>query len=269
MSIKCLNNDPIDFCEESHTYHHQVTGKQYISVSKFIELFSEKFNREGISYAVAKKAGVSQEEVLSDWDKKRDDSIDHGNRIHNALEKYERSTVIDADNNDLAPMIKSVTSLYTGYYRIYQEQRLRNDEYLICGTADKLMQCTSSSKSVISLADYKTNQRKGIQYKSDYNKYLLGPLSHLQDCNFVKYSLQLSIYAYMASSLTGLKIQDLHILYIPADNYMNYQKIPVSYMKSDVINMLDWYKSNVLNKEIKPTFELEPSFGDENFIFGE
>jgi len=173
--------------EETHTYTNQY-GQEYLSVSKFLGLFSKKFDRENISKAYANKNGISQELVLADWDKKRDDSIDHGNRIHNALEKYIRSTVIDPENEDLRPMILSIANEYSSYYRIFPEEIISNDDFLLAGKTDNRFQLTSSSKSVISFGDYKTNQRNGILYENKYGQYMLGPISHLQVCVVAKFN---------------------------------------------------------------------------------
>ena len=229
--------------ESTHSYTDK-DGRTYQSMSKFLDLFTKKFDRETISAASAKKRGISQESVLQEWDQKRDDSINHGNRIHNALERFEKTTFILPEDEDLRPMILSVASDYSHYYRIYQEQCLYNTEHLIAGTCDKLLVCTSHAKSVIDIADYKTNLSKGIQFKNDYGQYMLGPLSHLQDCNYNKYALQLSGYAWLLQQQTGKKVGSLHIRFIPPHNPLAHYPIPVPYMKYEIESMLQWRKEN-------------------------
>lgn len=234
----------------SHTYKDG-DGQEYLSVSKFLGLFSKKFDREGISKMSATKKGVSQESILKEWDKKRDDSIDHGNRIHLALERFETSAVILPEDEDLRPMILSVANDYKHYYRVHQEVCLYDTEFKIAGTSDKVLQCTSHPKSVFDIADYKTNLSKGIQFKNDYGQYMLGPLSHLQDCNYNKYALQLSVYAYLLQKKTGCKIGQLSIHYIPAHNYLQHIKYPVPFMLREVEDMLKWKNENPI--PIEPT----------------
>jgi len=248
--IKGLDNY-VTLEPESHIYTDK-DGGQYLSVSKFLELFSKKFDRMGISKMSAIKKGISQEEILADWDKKRDDSIDHGNRVHHALERYEQSMVILPEDEDLRPMILSVTKQYAHYYRCYQEVCLYDSEHMIAGTSDKVLQCTSHPKSVFDLSDYKTNLSKGIQFKNDYGQYMLGPLSHLQDCNYNKYALQLSIYSYLLQKKTGCKIGQLSIHYIPAHNGLYNIKYPVPYMKMEVEAMLKWKQENPIILNSKP-----------------
>lgn len=227
----------------SHKYHDK-DGREYLSVSKFLGLFKPTFDRENISRAVAKKRGVSQSVILDEWDAKKDNSINHGNRIHNAIERYEKSTVILPEDEDLRPMVLSVAKEYSVNYRNYQEQVLYSTDFMLAGTSDKVSQITSSAKSVIEVSDYKTNFEKGIQYKNDYGQYMTGPLSHLQDCNYNHYSLQLSTYAWMLQQKTGCKIGSLHIRFFPPTNLLGHYPIPVPYMKYEVEQMLQFYKNN-------------------------
>lgn len=235
--------------EETHTYT-DIKGNEYLSVSKFISLFQKKFDRENISKAYAAKNGISQNSVLADWDKKRDDAIDHGNRIHNAIEQYFKTTTINPENEDLKPTILSIAKDYSKYYRIFPEEIISNSDFFIAGKTDNRFQLTSSPKSIISFSDFKTNLRNGIQTENKYNQYLLGPLSHLQDCNFNKYAIQLSLYAYLYQLKTNCRIGDLHILYIPPSNFLQYSKIYIPYLKLECIAMIEWYKQNVLDKNL-------------------
>jgi len=106
------------------------------------------------------------------------------------------------------------------------------------------------------LSDFKTNSRKGIVYYSKYGKRCFEPIGHLQDCNYVRYSLQLSVYAYFMEQLTGRKVRQMWIHYIPSDNYMAHRRIPVMYMKNDVLLLLEFYKNVILSR----LGGLEPAF---------
>lgn len=227
----------------SHKYFDK-DGNEYLSVSKFISQFTPTFDKDRISAAYAAKNNLSQKDVLDQWDKKAQAAINHGNQIHNALERYEKTTVILPEDISLKPMILSVASEYSHYYRIYQEQVLFDKEAKIAGTSDKVLQISSSSKSAFDIDDYKTNLSKGIQFYSDYNKYLLGPLSHLQDCNYNKYSIQLSIYAYMLEKAYNVKIRSLGIRFIPPHNILAHHRIPVPYMKAEVEAMFQYRINN-------------------------
>lgn len=65
--------------------------------------------------------------------------------------------------------------------------------------------------------DYKTN--KEIARTGFMNKCMLPPFGNLQDCNFMHYSLQLSIYADMIAQLTGFKHKENWIISTANLNY--------------------------------------------------
>jgi len=218
--------------EETHVYTDN-HGKTYISVSQLLGQFQKKFDREGISKMSAKKAGVSQDEILAQWDRKRDDAIDHGNRLHNALELYQKTTQILPENEDLVATIKSICNDYSSYYRAFPEEIIFSEEDLVAGKTDNRFQLTSSAKSIIDFGDYKTNLSNGIQYTNKYGQYMTGPLSHLQDCNFNKYAIQISMYAHLYQKKYECNIGSLHILFIPPHDLLAWRKIYIPYMKKE------------------------------------
>lgn len=241
----------------THTYTDE-TGRKYLSVSKLLEMVSEKFDVEKMAPLTAKKMGVSVAEVKDDWDKKRDGAATHGTRIHNSLEDYANNFSVKEEDNELLPVVKSINAEFKDYARAYNEVILHSEGYGVAGTTDKLLWTSTHPNSVVDLADYKTNVRNGIQYESKYKKYLLGPVDHLQDCNYNKYCLQLSIYAYMFQLATGRKIGKLYIIYIPPTDMLQWRKIPVPYMALEARAILDYYKSmrsvaiDTVFEEVKP-----------------
>jgi len=227
--------------EEDHRYFDKETGKEYESCSRVISIVKHKFERDRIAHFSALKEGVSKEEILARWDKKNKDSIDHGNAIHNALELYWKTLEIKEER--FRPLIMSIKKDNEEYARSYSEEVMYSDKYGVACMIDRLLQVTNSSKSVIDIEDYKTNQSKGIQYHGHNNQRLLEPLSWLQDCNYVHYSLQLSINAILFEEVTGKKVRSLWIRFIPPNNFLAHVRIPVMYMRMEAIALLEYYKS--------------------------
>jgi len=232
---------------EQHKYFDSL-GNQYISVTTLLKHISEKFE-DTIAYKRA------SEQTRAEWKQKGKDAADHGTRIHNALELYSETGQVLKENEDLLPAIKSILGEYSDYNKTYDEICLYNEEYRIAGTADKICALSNRKDCMVDISDFKTNISKGIQFYSDYNKRLFEPFDHLQDCNYTKYSFQLSIYAYFFEQLTGRKVRQLYIHFIPPDNMLNHRKIPVLYLKNDVKLLLETYKKKVINEiEIMESF---------------
>lgn len=99
------------------------------------------------------------------------------------------------------------------------------------------------------------NTDEKIEMHSHYDmakkkkKCLKYPMSKLEDCNYVHYKLQLSIYAYMLQKLyPNLKIDKLQILHIQD---LKLKKVyEVEYLEKEVERLLTWYlKSTKLKIE--------------------
>lgn len=223
----------------SHTYR-DTEGNQYLSVSKVLALLSEKFE-DTIAYQRA------SETTRAEWKAKGKAAADHGTNIHNALELYNKTGQILIENASLEPAIKSIIGEYKDYHQSHDEICLYNEEYRVAGTTDKVCVIINRKDSEVDLADFKTNISKGIYYFSDYKKRLYAPFDHLQDCNYVKYSFQLSIYAYFFEQLTGRRVRQLYIHFIPPNDMLQHRKIPVMYMKNDVKLLLETYKYQILS----------------------
>lgn len=253
--------------EESHRYYDD-EGLEYLSISGVIGLIKPFFDREARSKSSAEKRGISQAEILAEWDGKAKRSQDHGTAIHKAIEHFQNTAQINSGDEKYEKMIRDICCTYTDYPKVMQEECLYDAEYRIAGTADKILQVTTHKAGKLDIEDYKTNLEKGIQFYDPYGGHCLHPIEHLENCNFIHYALQLSFYAFMAERLTGRKVRRLSITYIPPENeFMNWRKIPVPYMKTDVINILKFYKQSILNK-VTPTvknnvpaeFQEEPNF---------
>lgn len=238
-----LYPDLVKLIPENHQYFH-VDGRRFESLSRVRDCIKVPFDKSIAKQCAGKGeyVGMNEQQVLEQWTKVAKSSTDRGTRIHEALERYEKTGLVLPADEELRPMIIAVAAGYIDYYQVHQEKTLYDEEYEIAGTADHILETTRHKSSILDLDDYKTNERKGIYYESKYKKYLLGPFSHLQDCNYYDYSLQLSCYALMLEKLTGRKIGKLTITFIPPNNPLAFRKIPVVYLKNDAKILFEYYK---------------------------
>lgn len=243
--------------KEDHRYF-DYEGDEYTSVSKVLDSVKEKFDEEKWSKLKAKSLGIAQGEMKAQWAEARNSSADHGTRIHDTLEHFTKHGKIDPENADLTPVVKSVASDHKQYTRVYSENEciLYHPQYKVAGMCDKIL-VTGQRTIFADIEDYKTNLKRGIEFNSKYNKYMLSPVTHLQDCNFNHYALQLSIYALMYEVITANRIRNLWIRHIPAGDLLNHRRIIVPYLRTDAENILHCFA----NKEFQPINNLEiPTF---------
>lgn len=237
---------------QSHRYFDS-NGNEYMSVSRFLKFLYQSFEQK-TAYKMA------SQEKRDEWKSHANFAAGQGTNMHEALELYNKTGQILEHNSHLSEAIKSIMFEYKDYYQTFDEICLFNRDYRVAGTTDKICITTRHKSSEVDIADFKNNI-KGISYYSDYKDRLYEPLSHLHDCNYVKYSIQLSLYAHFFEELTGRKVRQIYIHYIPPHDPMKHYKIPVMYMKNDVVTLLEHHKENVLKTlQPHPIIQLEDEF---------
>ncbi len=191
----------IIFEEDGHKYwspnHEDV---KYVSATTFVHSFAKPFDSVGMAEKVAKKRGIAAAEVIKEWDDKREASCEFGTRVHETCEDVLKSASVfrNQPRNDKEFRVmeqgKAMASKILRSYEIVAVEQILFDITLgIAGTAD-LIVLSPKTKSIVIL-DWKTNA--SIDKESKYGDRMLKCVSHLSDCNFNHYALQLSLYEYI------------------------------------------------------------------------
>ena len=195
----CYTDTYLYFDEPAHKYTDS-NGNEYISVTTMIGNYVPKFDAKYWAHKKAREQGVSEKEILRQWDKIKNEACDRGTLTHNGIEdaikevsKFKEAiqylqqlngrcvTVADIPSLIPSPLdidkFKEATeNKYPEIYRvfefyiergytIYSEIAVFDPELLISGTIDIL--CYRPSDFVI--LDWKTN-RDGLQFESGYFK---------------------------------------------------------------------------------------------------
>ena len=154
--------------KDAHCYKNE-HGQEYISVTTLIaRLFP--FDRNAIAAKVnnirgSKYFGQGVDRILEEWSR----SSGHGNRVHNAVEKYIKEKMMP-NKGELVPLVEQFKRLnFKG--NLLSEVTVYDDVHRIAGTTDILEDCPEK----IYIWDIKT-----------FNK--------ISDDKIKKASLQLEIY---------------------------------------------------------------------------
>lgn len=240
-------NDPffqneIVYHSDTHQYFN-VEGEEYKSVTRALAGIKVPFDSARMSFVMAGKYaaehGISeaqaQKEILASWEGKKDRSIDKGNYVHDSFERYTLNGKYDEEMTEAIQFLKKIL---LEHYRYYPETIIHSHKYKMAGRTDLALMRQKSKNPVLDFYDYKSNIEKGIQFDSigrkdepikHYNRFLLPPFEYLEDCNYTIYSLQLSVYAFMAiDSNPDLRIGRLGIIFV--DNDFKPSMIPVPFM---------------------------------------
>ena len=250
--MKTMSNikrqDSIIYYDDEHRYVDEDTGEEFESVTRFIHRFEQEFDSDKHSARVAKRDGKTQEQVLQEWKDKADVACDYGTDIHWFMEQ-----MFLAPGRIIIPKNEDERKLLEAYHKtkqlelngdVYPEQIIYNKTYKIAGQSDLIHVVPNNQFDV---GDWKTNEK--FKYYSPYNQYLKHPLSHLSQCEYNTYCLQLSLYAYFYELMTGMKCRKVFILYYWRTHNI-FQVIPMNYMKLEVMMMLKYYTEKIINNKL-------------------
>jgi hypothetical protein len=219
----------IKFRADTHKYESiKDPEKKWISTTSLVSLFKKPFDAERISISSSKNKkskwyGMKPEDIRAIWAKEANRATSLGTWYHNEREKellacgtlqregLDLSIIhpIEQDGIKLSPNQTLVPGIYPEHLVYLKSAR-------ICGQVDRLEVVGNR----VDIFDYKTNKEiKKEAYVNWEGKMscLNGPLSHVGDCNFNHYALQLSIYMYIIlkhnHNLKPGKLQIHHIIF--------------------------------------------------------
>ena len=186
----------ITFEEEGHKYYDS-WDREYTSVTTLLHDYFPKFNAKEKAAEIAVKRGTTPQALIAEWDRNRDEACAYGTRVHENAEwrmKGGNQAHTPLNAKEVAAFetaAATVDYLKTQYQFIAAEKIVFSPRYRIAGTIDLLM---SDGQRLI-IFDYKTN--KLIRMSSDFNQWGDKPIQHLPDCEFTKYTLQLSLVEFL------------------------------------------------------------------------
>ena len=200
----------VTFKSENHKYESLDPNEriEWTSVTTFVALFKAKFDpvAQSIKSSKNKKSkwfGMDPLVIQAHWAAEAARAIDAGSFYHDQRESdiLELNTIRRA-GRDL-PIIKPIFNngvkeapiqrLTEG---IYPEHFVFLKSAGICGQSDKV----EVIKDIVDIIDYKTNKeikKESFRNWEGVTQKMIGACSHLDDCNFNHYALQLSIYMYI------------------------------------------------------------------------
>lgn len=232
MFSKIKNDLKID--EVKHKYYLEDDPSiDFISCTTFIYYFFKKFDTIGIANKLTathpKYMDMTPQELVAQWDI----IANEGTEIHKEIELFIKSKVNPSSNKG-KNAVKWLNSLNLDKYEIYSEAIIYSKEIEIAGTVDLLIY--DKETKTLDICDWKTSRQ--IETTSfGSKKGTTAATSHLLDCNFNHYSLQLSLYAYILENSYNFQINKLKILHLTDYNTVVYE---CKYMKDIIQKMLTY-----------------------------
>lgn len=233
--VKHPSGKEIVYNDERHEY--TVDNIPFISVTTLLGEFFPKFDADRVSFFVARKEGKTKEEVLEEWGRIRDEACDFGNLVHNYLEAKIKDEELHLPRNQKESRCLHIID--TNWDKINSLGTLVDSEKIVASLTHKIAGTVDAiardGNGDIVLIDWKTNKK--IEKKSKYSKKALDPISHLNDANYTKYSLQLNLYKYIIESEGyGRKVSKMYIVHVKPRSLVIYE---IADMQDEIKSILE------------------------------
>jgi hypothetical protein len=238
----------ISFDEPTHIYTVQGSSKGIISCTKFLHEFFGHFDAKAViqkmmaspKWTESKwyKPGITVDEIAEQWNKNGREASGAGTAMHLAIEQF-----LNGREDVIVPQVKDTPEwrYFMNFWKDHgadlepyrTEWEVWSAEHKLAGSIDMIFRRKSDGKYLI----YDWKRSKDIKTNNQFQTGL-GPLSHLPDCNYWHYSLQLNVYRWVLENLYGLEIADMYLLILHPDNG-NYRRMRLNRMDQEVEDMLN------------------------------
>ena len=233
-----MKNNTIHFNEQNHTYIDDY-GQESISVSTLLSLLQVPFDEDGsILLKCAQKRGITPEELKAEWEETKNQAGTKGTEFHADVEHFiQTGKIRDGENKDIVKQFKKIKP----EGRLQSEVILWDSELKLAGTTDLL---AWKGEDLVTIGDYK--RTKKLEKYSFWGNKFLHPISHIYDCNFNKFSLQLNLYAWLVERQFNVWVDDLSIYHLKKYKFKEdlLEKHEVPFMPKEVNLILEYLKAN-------------------------
>ena len=250
-----LNDENLLFDEPTHVYSLKNDPEiEFTSATTFIHHFFSPFDREKVAeklLGLPKYAGKTKEDLFQDWKQ----SGISGTNVHGALEDIIIEHNAGEDVYDFEDVSKKHLEnrcdndfeyqkayngatwlrdnvLFEPELMLLPEVMVYSKELKIAGMMDLLVKNTVTGNYTI--LDWKTNKRiskkafgsaKGTQKATE----------EIDDCNYMHYTLQLSLYRYILETYYGLNISSQALIHLSNEKAT---VMKCEYLEDTIKNML-------------------------------
>lgn len=256
--LKVLKDSFRDFKFYADGHYYECKGKRIgISVTTFIHEYCNEFDAEGMAEKVANRDGKTVQQVLDEWAYKRDFACEKGTTCHEWSQSLwsgaEYKPLLFDESKEYMSALDKIRNQAVNFKNDYQEHLehlidelpIGSEEFNIASCVDHLFYNKLTGGLV--LVDYKTNSLMEGYNKKAYKKAMKVPLSHINDDALHHYHIQLSIYKFLIEKYTGLKVDDMFIVYM-SENIENYEIIEIPYLEKEVRKILELRRANKMAK---------------------
>lgn len=210
----------IDFDKENHLYSYR--GTPLRSVTQVVGSLKPPFDTARLSASTARKRGVPVDVILKEWEDAGRIGREKGTLVHSYVDTRAHN---QAWAGERLPEMDGFDSWHESWGSQLAFRRLEwivgYPDIGVAGTVDALAWDTQTN--TYQVWDWKTGK---FDTTNDWGKSLLPPFSDLEECRFMSYSLQVSLYRLILSDCGGIQTSAGFILHLQSDGgWQVYQTI--------------------------------------------
>ena len=262
----------IVFYEPTHTYTVKGITEGYISCTGFLHEFFGHFDPDAIirkmkssrNWPNSKYYGKTDEEIKTGWAENGKNASEKGTAMHLAIEQF-LNGAIDTNLNYIKMPIDNPVKIdlsdevlksnewkyFMNFWKKYQndlvpyrmEWEVWVEEIRLAGSIDAVFYRKSTNDYVI--LDWKRS--KEIKKENKFQSGL-GPVSHLPDCNYWHYTLQLNVYRWILEQHYGLDVAEMYLVIMHPDA-KGYKRMRLNRMDDEVADMIECRRLAVLHEQ--------------------
>lgn len=247
------NSHPRDKCmyfdEEPHIYYVN-SVKVDTSVTAFVHSFFPHFNEKKWAKVCARKGkkadskyyGMSENDILCQWEENRLLSTADGTFLHKSIEKFYNNIDVENESIEFSYFLKFYEKFKDELIPYRTEWEIFHEELNLAGSVDMVFQNPDGTHSIY---DWKRSK----EIKKISSEFGFAPVEHLPNTNFWTYSLQLNMYKYILTHKYGLTIKDMYLVVFHPDEFA-YKRIQVAELSKEVESMVTHRLNHLNNKQV-------------------
>lgn len=230
--------DPLlHFDELTHSYTYK--SNKLVSSTTLIHSFFHPFDSDQIindmmksqSWPNNKYYPMTKNEIKTLWSKNSEEAMRLGTKLHLDIEKYLNYQTISNETKEFQFFLNFMKESKLDPYRT--EWKIFDEDSKIAGTIDC---CCRNRYGEIVLYDWKRSKEiKRSNFKKKYAK--VEYLNHLEDVNFVHYSLQLNLYKYILEKKYHEKVKEMYLV-VFHPQFDDYLLVCVPDMQTEIKNII-------------------------------
>lgn len=214
-----IDFDDIIVDAENHGY--RIGNQNLVSATTLVSRVKPVFDKDGVSKRVAERDGLTQQEVLRQWEQKGEYGRDRGTRLHTYIEDLLQCRVdpITRAVNDRIPAMDAFDKVWEKLSsKLFAKMEIQecvvgDSQYGVAGRVDAIFSFTVKGKKSFHILDWKTGK---FRLDNHYER-LLPPFDDVDSCEINAYSIQLSLYRLIIEKNKNIELGDCYLCHLRDD----------------------------------------------------